>query len=145
MNRDREQFPKAGASLFLIGQGTPDDATAFRAELDLDVELLVDTDRRAYEAAGTKVATLGELVGPKMVMRGLRRSRESKVFQGKIVGHAAQLGGLMLVTPGADVPWAHLSTDASDYPPNDEVLEAIRAAVPRVDSRPAAGRGGRGC
>ena len=73
-----------------------------------------------------------------MVLRGLRRSRESKVFQGKIVGHPAQLGGLMLVTPGSDVPWAHLSGDASDYPPNAEVLEAIRSTLARVKSRPAA-------
>ncbi|MCA1656400.1 MAG: AhpC/TSA family protein [Actinobacteria bacterium] len=138
MNRDRAQFPKAGASLFLIGQGTPGNAAAFRRELGLDIDLLVDTDRRAYKAAGTKVATLGELVAPKMVLRGLRRSRESKVFQGKIVGHPAQLGGLMLVTPGSDVPWAHLSDDASDYPPNDEVLEAIRSALARAESRPAA-------
>ena len=138
MNRDRAQFPKAGASLFLIGQGSPDDAAAFREEFDLEVDLLADTDRRVYEAAGTKVATLGELVGPRMVLRGLRRSRESKVFQGRIVGHAAQLGGLMLVTPGGEVPWGHLSTDASDYPPNDEVLEAIKTALLRVDNRPAA-------
>jgi len=138
LNRDREQFPKAGSSLFLIGQGTPDDATVFRDEFDLDVDVLVDPDRRAYEAAGTKVATLGELVAPKMIARGLRRSRESGVFQGKIVGHAAQLGGLMLITPGGDIPWAHLSTDASDYPPNDEVLEAIRTALLRSDGRPAA-------
>lgn len=129
MNRDRERFAEAGVSLTVIGQGTPGNAAWFRSEFQLDIDLLVDTDRRAYKAAGTKVASLVELLGPKMVVRGLRRSRESGVFQGKVVGHPAQLGGLMLVTPGSDVPWAHLSGDASDYPPNDEVLEAIRSVI----------------
>ncbi len=137
MNRDRQKFADAGAPLYVIGQGTPSDGIQFLADFDLELELFVDKDRRAYKAAGTKVATLRELVGPTMVARGLKRSRESGVFQGKIIGHAAQLGGMMLVTPGGDVPWTHLSDDASDYPPNDDVLSAIAQVLPAAD-RPSA-------
>ena len=122
-------FIRAGAPLVVIGQGTPSNAAWFRERFDLDLDLLVDTDRKAYKAAGTKVATFGELLGPKMVSRGLRRSFDTGVRQGKTVGHPAQLGGLMLVTPGGDVPWAHLSDDASDYPPNAEVAESVRRAL----------------
>ena len=138
MNRDRHKFPEAGAALYVIGQGTPSNAAHFRRSYQLDLDMLVDTDRRAYQAAGTKVATLGELLGPKMVARGLRRSAESGVFQGKIVGHPAQLGGLMLITPDSHVPWSHLSDNASDYPPNDEVIKAITRALPAVDPPAAA-------
>ena len=129
MNRDREAFTEAGAPLVAIGQGTPANAAQFREQLGLEIDVLVDTDRLAYKAAGTKVATLGELLSPKMVLRGLRRARHSRVIQGKTVGHPAQLGGLMLVMPGSEVPWAHLSDDASDYPPNAEVIRAVRAAL----------------
>lgn len=129
MNRDRESFAEAGAPLAVIGQGTPANAAWFRREFELDIDLLVDADRRAYEAAGTKVATVGELVGPRMLARGLKRALGSGVIQGKIVGHPAQLGGLMLVTPGGAAPWVHLSDDASDYPPNDEVIEAIHRTL----------------
>ena len=129
MNRDREKFPEAGARLVVIGQGTPANAAWFRREFDLDIDLLVDTDRLAYKAAGTKVATVGELVGPKMLLRGAKRARSSGVIQGKIVGHPAQLGGLMLVMPDGSAPWAHLSDDASDYPPNDEVIQAVRRTL----------------
>ena len=129
MNRDREAFAEAGAPLAVIGQGTPANAAWFRERFGLEIDLLVDTDRLAYKAAGTKVATLGELLGPKTVLRGLRRARDSRVMQGKTVGHPAQLGGLMLVTPGGNVPWAHLSDDAGDYPPNDDVIAAVRAAL----------------
>jgi hypothetical protein len=137
LNRDRQKFAEAGAPLYVIGQGSLSDGIQFLDDYDLKLELFVDTDRSAYKAAGTKVATLRELVGPTMVARGLKRSRESGVFQGKIIGHAAQLGGMMLITPGGDVPWAHLSDDASDYPPNDEALSAIANALPAAD-RPSA-------
>ena len=133
MNRDRERFAEAGAPLAIIGQGTPVDAARFRERFDLDLDLLVDTDRRAYKAAGAKVGALSELLSPRVVARGLRRARESRVFQGAIDGHPAQLGGLMLVTPGGEVPWVHLSKDPSDYPPNAEVIEAVRAALEQGD------------
>ena len=129
MNRDRESFAEAGAPLAVIGQGTPANAAWFRREFELDIGLLVDTDRRAYKAAGTKVATASELLAPKVVVRGVRRARASGVSQGKIVGHPAQLGGLMLVTPDGAAPWVHLSDDASDYPTNGEVIEAVRRAL----------------
>ena len=138
MNRDRDRFAEAGARLVLVGQGTPANAARFRAQFEIDLDLLVDTDRLAYEAAGTKLATLSELLAPRLVAQALRRGRKSGVHQGAIQGHPAQLGGLMLVTPGGDVPWLHLSGDASDYPPNAEAIGAVRAALERGDSRPEA-------
>jgi hypothetical protein len=138
LNRDREQFAEAGAPLVVVGQGTPANAAWFREEFDLDIDILVDTDRLAYKAAGTKVGTLGELLGPRVVARGLLRAARSKVVQGRVKGHPAQLGGLMLVTPGSEVPWAHLSDDAGDYPPNEQVLQAISGCLGPTDRRPAA-------
>ena len=138
MNRDRDELAAAGARLVVVGQGTPMNAAHFRERFELDLELLVDTDRVGYKAAGTKVATVSELLSPRVVARGLRRSRDSGVFQGSIDGHPAQLGGLMLVMPGGDVPWVHLSDDASDYPPNAEAIEAVRAALEHRDARPVA-------
>jgi hypothetical protein len=129
LNRDRDKFAEAGAPLVVIGQGTPENAAWFRERFGLELDLLVDTDRKAYKAAGTKVATFSELLGPKMIARGFRRSRKTGVRQGKTVGHPAQLGGLMLVTPGGDVPWAHLSDDASDYPPNAEVVQTVQGVL----------------
>ena len=79
MNRDRDRFAGAGARLVVIGQGTPMNAAHFRRQFDLELDLLVDTDRRAYKAAGTKVGTLSELLAPRVVVRGLRRARESGV------------------------------------------------------------------
>ena len=130
LHRDRERFEEAGARLAVIGQGTPEQAREFRKSQGVDeLPLLVDTRRKAYKAAGTKIATFAELLGPRMIARGARRSLASRVRQGRTVGHPAQLGGVLVVMPDGSIPYAHLADDASDNPPNDEVLNAIRQAV----------------
>jgi prostamide/prostaglandin F2alpha synthase len=129
LNRDREEFEAAGVRLVVIGMGTPGNASHFRESQHLDLELLVDTDRQAYKAAGAKKATFGELLGPRVVAKGMRRALASRVHQGRTIGHPAQLGGVMIVMPDGSVPWVHLSDDASDNPPNELVLEAARSAT----------------
>jgi hypothetical protein len=129
LHRDRRKFEEAGVRLAVIGQGRPEHARAFCESLDVDLPIYVSGDRAAYRAAGTKVGTVGELLGPKSVMKGIRRAASDGVVQGRIVGHAAQLGGVLIVRPDDSIPYAHLADDASDNPPNAEVLAAARAAV----------------
>jgi prostamide/prostaglandin F2alpha synthase len=129
LHRDREKFEKAGVRLIVVGQGRPEQATHFRESHELELEMLVDPRREAYCAAGTKVATFNELLGPRVVAKGLRRARASGVHQGRTVGHPAQLGGVLLVLPDGSIPYTHLSDDASDNPPNEEVLAAVRRAT----------------
>jgi peroxiredoxin len=129
LHRDRDKFDAAGARLVLIGQGTPRHAQHFREQFDLEgLEILVDPDRAAYEAAGAKVATIGEMIGPKSVVAGLKRAASERMVQGPVKGHPAQLGGVLVVAQGGDVAWSHLADDASDNPPNDDVLAAVERA-----------------
>jgi hypothetical protein len=130
LHRDREKFDAAGARLGVIGQGTPEQAAHFRESLELDFPIYVDEGREVYEAAGTKIATFDELLGPKMVARGAAAAAKNGVHQGRTVGHPAQLGGVLVVLPGDDIAYCHLSDDASDNPPNSEVLAAVKAVAP---------------
>jgi hypothetical protein len=75
------------------------------------------------------VGTLSELVGPRSVLRGIRSSVADRVHQGRTVGHPAQLGGVLVVRPDDSIAYAHLADDASDNPPNDEVLAAVARAT----------------
>jgi AhpC/TSA antioxidant enzyme len=98
--------------------------------MGIDLPVLADESRESYRAAGAKVATAGELLGPKSVTQGLRRTFESrgKVHQGRIIGHPAQLGGAMVIAPGGEVTWSHLADDASDNATPEEILAAARQA-----------------
>ena len=128
LHRDRDRFQAAGVRLVVIGQGTPAQARHFAQTLNVELPIYVDRGREAYRAAGAKVGTLGELLGPRSVLRGLQRSLTDRVHQGRTVGHPAQLGGVLIVRPDDSIAYAHLAHDASDNPPNDEVLAAARAA-----------------
>lgn len=114
-------------NLVLIGQTTPRQAGHFRRRLDLDLPILADEQRQTYEASGAKIATMSELLGPKMISQGMAASRKHKVRQGRTIGHPAQLGGTMLITPLGRVAWSHMSEDAGDNAEPDEILAAVRS------------------
>ena len=129
LHRDRDEFEAVGVRLAVIGQGTPAHAADFRRSQKVDFQLLVDPERRTYRAVGARKATVTELLGPTVLARGLTRGLAAGVRQGRTIGDAAQLGGVMIVAPDGSVPYARMAEDASDNPPNEEVLEAARTAV----------------
>jgi peroxiredoxin len=131
LHRARSEFEAAGISLVLIGQGTPRQAAHFRRRFEIDLPVLADERRESYRAAGAKVATVGELLGPRSVRRGLMRSARSRgaIRQGKVIGHPAQLGGAMVVRRDGTVAWSHMSEDASDNASPAEILAAARTSA----------------
>ncbi len=130
LHRAREEFEAAGVPLVLIGQATPRHAAHFRRRQGIELPVLADERRESYRAAGAKVATAGELLGPRSVSAGLRKTFASrgKVHQGRIIGHPAQLGGAMVIAPGGEVTWSHMAEDASDNASPEEILAAARQA-----------------
>ena len=130
LERARSEFDAAGVRVVLVGQATPRQAAHFRRRLDIDLPVLADESRESYKAAGAKVATAGELLGPKSVTAGLKATFESrgKVHQGRIIGHPAQLGGAMVIAPDGQVTWSHMAEDASDNASPEEILAAARQA-----------------
>lgn len=130
LHRHRKEFEEAGARLAVIGQGTPRHAEHFVEEYGLDgMQVLVDPDRKTYKTAGAKIATTDELLHPRIVARGTKIAATQRLVQGRVQGHAAQLGGVLVVAPDGRIAWAHMSEDASDNPPTAEVLEAARSAA----------------
>jgi peroxiredoxin len=124
LSRAREEFEHAGVNLVLIGQAAPRQAAHFRRRLEIELPILADESRSSYQAAGAKVATMAELLGPKMIRKGMAASRQNGVRQGRTVGHPAQLGGALLITPDGAVAWSHMSDDASDTASAEEILQA---------------------
>jgi peroxiredoxin len=137
LNRARAKFAEAGARLVLIGQGTPEDAGRFRRHLGVDLQILTDADRVTYLWAGTKLATLDELIGPLVVGRGLIRMARHRVFIGHNTADEAQLGGSIVVMPDGRVRFIHISRDASDVARPADLLAAVRGRRSgQVDEKP---------
>jgi peroxiredoxin len=129
LDRAREQFERAGIELVLIGQLTPRHAAHFRRRQHVELTVLADEDRASYKAAGAKIATMGELLGPKTVAKGLSTMLSTGKTQGRTLGHPAQLGGAMVIVPGGKIVWSHMAQDASDNASPDEILGAAASAA----------------
>jgi len=63
LHRARKEFDEADVRLALIGIGTPEEAAEFRRVQGIEFPVLADPERRTYELAGAKIATLDELLG----------------------------------------------------------------------------------
>ncbi len=128
LHHAREDFDAAGARLVLIGQATPRHAAHFRKRFGVELPVLADERRVSYKAIGAKVASLGELLGPRVVAKGMLASARHGVIQGRTIGHPAQLGGAVAIRQDGQVAWSHLSKDASDNASPEQVLAAVRGA-----------------
>ena len=129
MDRARGDFKAAGAELLLIGQATPRHAAQFRRRQGIQLPVLADKDRVSYKAAGAKVAGITDLFGPKVIAKGAVTGVRNKSIQTRTIGNTAQLGGVLVVRPGGEVAWSHMSNDAGDNASPEEIIEAIGAAV----------------
>ena len=128
MDRAREQIEAAGSGLVLIGQLTPRHAAHFRRTQGIGVTVLADEERASYEAAGAKIATMNELLGPSVVAKGLMTTLRTGRVQGRTIGHPAQLGGAMVIAPDGRVVWSHMSENAGDNASPEEILGAVSSA-----------------
>ncbi len=128
MQGARAEFEAAGAGLVLIGQATPGDAADFRRRFEIELPVLADERRESYRAVGARMAGVGGLFGPKVILRGLRTLLGSQVTQGRTIGHPAQLGAALVVAPGGEVRLRQRAADASDNAPPGELLAAIRGS-----------------
>jgi hypothetical protein len=130
LHRARAQFDHAGGRLVLIGQSTPREAASFRRRQGVQLPVLTDEQRISYDAAGAKVGGMGDLFSPRVVTKGAVTGLREKTIQGRTVGSARQLGGVLVIAPDGRVTWSHMSTDASDNASPEQIVAAIRAAVP---------------
>ena len=115
----------------LIGQLTPRHAAHFRRRQEIELPVLADEERASYKAAGREGGDVSELLGPKVVAKGLLTRRQTGQRQGRTLGHPAQLGGAMVIAPGGEVAWSHMAEDASDNASPEEILAAVAAAATR--------------
>ena len=92
--------------------------------------VLADEHRTSYKAVGAKMARVNELLGPKVVAKGLVTTLRTGKTQSRTLGHPAQLGGAIVVAPGGSVVWSHMAKDAGDNASPEEILDAVAELKP---------------
>lgn len=129
MDRAHQDFEAAGVDLVLIGQATPRHAAHFRRTQGVGLQVLADEQRSSYRAAALKKANLGELLGPKIVAKGLATMRSTGKMQGRTIGSPNQLGGAAVIAPGDRVLFFQPSANAADNVEPAALLAAARGAA----------------
>jgi hypothetical protein len=123
VHRERGRIVEKGADLVFVGNGSREQARAFREEFGIAAPLYVDPERRAYAALGMRRG-----LGPRAALATARnslRALRAGFRQVGVQGDAWQLGGVLVVRPGGVVAYRYLSAAAGDHPPVDDLLAAI--------------------
>ncbi|MCP3914411.1 MAG: redoxin domain-containing protein [bacterium] len=124
-----ESIESLGASVVVVGNGTPAEARAFREESAVLFPVFVDPDRGAYAAAelrrGVKTA-----LAPRSVRDGLRALRSGH-RQSRLQGDAWQQGGVLVIVPGdgsGELVYHHADSSGGDHAPLEAILAALGQA-----------------
>ncbi len=117
------EIRRRGAELVVVGNGSPEQAAAFRAEAAVDFPLYVDPELEAFAAAGLRRG-LGTVLRPSVFRRAFHAWRAGFRQRG-VAGDPWQQGGLFVIRPGGIVIFAHVSRAAGDHADPHAVLTVI--------------------
>ena len=76
LHRARKDREAAGLKLVFIGQATPRHAAHFRQRMEFDAPVLADEKRQTYKLIGAKHGNVNQLIGPKVVAKGVLTARK---------------------------------------------------------------------
>ena len=114
-----------GADLVVIGQGSVDEARAFRDAEKLTMPLLTDPSRQAYCAVGMRRG-LRSVLTPSVLARAFTAWRGG-FRQSRPAGDPLQQGGVLVIAPGGVERFRYISRQAGDHPPPARILKALDA------------------
>lgn len=123
LHRDIDKLEATGAKLFVIGNGAPHFIAGFREQTGWQGPLYTDPSLKAYEAAqlergvGRTLNPLGLVGGIKAFAAGHR--------QGSVQGDAWQQGGVLVVAPGGEIRWQHVSRRPGDLATTEEIVAHV--------------------
>ena len=116
----------AGAELVGVGPGKLHHLQWFIEDQKPDFPIFTDPTGRVYELAEmehgvwSSITPRGALAFARAFAAGYR--------QEGVRGDPNQQGGILIVRPGGEVAWAHVSRHAGDFPAPDEVLAGLAQA-----------------
>ena len=114
-----------GLRTIVIGPGNRQQAQMLREDEGIAFELLTDPELKAYRAAGLRRGAAR--VFSWRSFAHLWRAWRKGFRQRSVQGDPWQLGGVLLIAPGGEVLYRHVSREAGDHAPVQEILAAAVA------------------
>jgi hypothetical protein len=119
-----QEFRDKGAALAAVGLGDSRYARAFREEAGITFPLLVDEQRKAYQAVELKSSNLFHLLRRDNA-RARALAKAAGHHQGKLGQNPFQLGGSFVFGPGDVDRFAHIGKTFGDNASPADLLAAL--------------------
>lgn len=113
-----------GATLYVIGLGAISFIAGLRDTTGYQGPVLIDPDRKAYQAAAFKRPLLG-ILDPRTLFSGMA-ALKAGYAQSAPQGDAAQLGGVFVITPQDRLLLRHIEQFAGDTVREDRLLGVLK-------------------
>ena len=118
----------AGAELFVIGNGSVDQARAFRDRHTLAMPLFTDPDRQAFRALAMRSGA-GTILNLSVIARSLA-ALKAGFRQSRVAGDPFQLGGVVVIGADGLERYRYVSRFAGDHPDPAAILRHCRSVGP---------------
>jgi len=126
LREEQHRFRDAGATVVLIGQGSPEEGARFREENRVPFACLLEPGRASYEAYGLGRGTIPQVFGPRVAVPFLAANVHNETLQrGLRGGSMMQMPGTFVVDTTGVIRLAHRNRTIADSPRNDVILEAL--------------------
>lgn len=123
----REKIEKAGLSLAVINQGTPETTVLFANQFAPGLLMLCDPERKAYEAYGLERGNLFQTFLNPKVWSAISRARK-KGYQVETPPEgqdAMQMSGTFIISTSGHILLPYYYDHIADHPPLDLLLNGV--------------------
>ncbi len=121
--REAVVLQSRGATLHLVGIGSPAVIQGFRADTGITAPVYADPTFATYRALGMRRGTATFLSFG--FLRNAWRARRAGYRNVSIAGDPVQHGGVLVVRQDGSVAYRYLSRTAGDHPPVRDILGAL--------------------
>lgn len=130
MQKIYDQIKQLGGAVLVVSFMSPAFLSMFLAERPQPFPVVADPERKAYDAFGIGSTNVRGFLRLGVIWHYLKL-----IFRGWLPKGPAkdadvwQLGGDFVIDAAGRLRYAHPSSDSADRPSNDELLQALRAAI----------------
>lgn len=113
---------RAGLRVVIVAPASVEDTAFFAASLDLPFPVYADPEQAAFRAYGLERGTIGQMINPRIVVRGVQATMRGNFLAPPKGGDPRQLPGTVIIDREGRLLRHHIARDASDHLSLDELL-----------------------
>jgi peroxiredoxin len=129
------EIADAGVRVVIVTPAEPEASAAFARDMRLPFPVLCDPERDAYRMYGLTEGSVGQLINPRIVARGVQATLRGNLIEVPKGGNTRQLPGTAIVDRDGRLQLHHVAADASDHLTAEQLIAHAKAIGPAGGTR----------